>query len=90
MAEVARIAAIPDPEDQARAVARLLDDLRVAKDAAVDLRTRVVAQLRQNRSHKEVAELLGISRGGAQQIAEERHKGPKRRRSKPQGGSPDA
>jgi DNA-directed RNA polymerase specialized sigma24 family protein len=80
MAEVARIAAIPDPEEQAREVARLLDDLNVTKNAAVELRAEVVRRLREHRSHGEIASLLGISRGGAQQIAEGRHKGPRRQK----------
>lgn len=80
MVEVARIAAISDPEEQARQVAKLLDDLHVTKNAAVELRAQIVQQLREHRSHGEIAALLGISRGGAQQIAEGRHKGPKRQK----------
>ena len=84
MAEVARIAAIEDLEDQARAVSDLIRSLTVTRAAAGKLRREIVLRLREHHSHAEIAALLGVHRGTAQQIAEGRHTG--RRPSVPDEG----
>ena len=79
-AEIDRIAAIRDPEEQGRAVAELLRTLDVAKRKAVALRRDVVLALRAaDRSHAEVAEIILLDRGTAAQIAAGKQTGRKRR-----------
>lgn len=83
MAEVARVAALEDLEEQARAVGDLIRDLGAARSEAAKLRAEVVRSLREHRSHQEIADLLKVSRGTAQQIAEGRHTGRRRAADKP-------
>lgn len=87
MAELARIGAITDVEQRAVELGEYIRDLQVALGEAIDARKMVVDILRGSTplvgrsgplSHQQVADLLGISRGAAQQIAEGRHKGPRR------------
>lgn len=87
MAEIDRIARITNPEEQARAVAQLLRDLQVTRTEAVRIRAEVVRQLRANRSHAEIADLLGLKKGTAQLIAEGRQTG-RRRNPSPDRGIP--
>lgn len=78
-AELDRIAAITDLEEQGRAVAELLRTLDDAHRRAIALRRDVVLGLRQaNLSHAQVAEVIGVVRETAAQIAAGKQTGRKR------------
>jgi hypothetical protein len=85
-AEIDRIAAIPDLEEQGRAVAALIRTLDEGHKRAVEIRRAVVLGLRSSTSpetgrpysHAEVGRVLGIVRETAAQIAAGKQTGRRR------------
>ena len=79
MRELDRIGGIEDLDERARMLAAFLRDVQAAEPAATRMRTDLVRELRgRGRSHQEVADLLGIARSTAQQIAEGKQTGRRR------------
>lgn len=90
MAELDRIAAIDDLEEQGRAVAAYLATLGIAKTRAVALRREVVLGLRAgDRSHSQVAAIIRVERGTAAQIAAGKQTGRRSARRPPDGADSD-
>lgn len=80
MTAIARIRAIADPAERAREIRVVLRDLADVDQAARELRAETVRELRAaGLSHGQVGDLLGLHRNRAQQIAEGRSGGVKRR-----------
>jgi len=80
--DLARARALTDPAERAKAltdVLRQLDDL--AAEVRADRRAAVLELRAAGQSHQDVANLLKVSRGRAQQIAEGRSNG---RRAEPE------
>jgi hypothetical protein len=79
---VERIRAIADPAERAREIRVVLRDLADVDQAARQLRAETVQELRAaGMSHAKIGELLGIHRNRAQQVAEGRSGGTRRRSS---------
>lgn len=71
-----QIKAIGDPAQRAQVISDVLNQCPDLSKALRELRQAAVVELReQGKSHGQVAEILGISRGRAQQIAEGRTTG---------------
>lgn len=77
--EVDRIAGLGDDEQQASAAADLIRALTSARKEVGKLRMGAVQRLKGRLSHGEIAALIGTSRSTAQQIADGRNAGTRRR-----------
>lgn len=80
MAELANVQAIKDPAERAKELTRIIRKLPELGAAIREARAEAVRELRkQGWSHQQVADLIGVARTRAQQIAEGRSGGKRRR-----------
>ena len=80
MHDVERVRAIADLERRAAAIKDLTDATRTVDQAIRDVRAETVQQMRDDGwSHQQVADAFGVHRNRAQQIAEGRSGGHRRR-----------